>query len=175
MLEAERGRRRALEERIDDLEAAVEDLVSTNEHLVTAQDAMHAKLESLAGIAEGEKSTAKKRRVDLFIVLQRKADVNDGEFALDYNGVKEELAALGHKDVKDQEAYRDMRWLAERVRGCYSSQHPVSGNEAVCIDLDAVSGASLEEAAGSNDVSSQETGGARSEQNLADDLPMIET
>jgi len=174
-LEAERGRRRNIEEEVSDLRSENEELQKAFEMLRREVTALKARYEKLAGLADGEESTATKRRRDLLIILERKARRNGGVFAMDYNDVKDDLAAHGHGRIEDPQAYRDLRWIAERVGGCTLTNHQVSGNEAVEIDLNDYHGHSLVESTGSNNVSRTETGAARSENIATPELTLNQT
>lgn len=174
--QVERRRRQSLEDRLEKLAGRVADLEERTDDQGSRLTAVENDYENLAGVAASEQSTALKRRVDLVLILKRKAEANGGVYAMDYSQVQDDLAAHGHPDVGDKQAFRDMDRIAERVGGVsYPVSHPVSGNNAVELDLDAYHGVPSEMAAVSDNVSSQGNGAARSEQNHSNGDPMKST
>lgn len=161
--EAERNRRQALEEDVEELASAVEAEREEKEALRDDVATLKSQLGQLAGLADGEKSTADTRRRDLLVTLKRKAERNGGRWAMDYNHVKDDLAALGHMKVDDKQAFRDMEKIAERFRGVSLDSHPTTGNKAVLLNLTEFNGRPSEETGVSDNVSRNGTQVGRSE------------
>ena len=161
--EAERNRRQSLEEQVEELAEAIEAEQEEKQALRDDVATLKAQLGQLAGLADGEKSTADTRRRDLLVTLKRKAERNGGRWAMDYNHVKDDLAALGHMSVSDKQAFRDMENIAERFRGVSMGTHPTTGNKAVLLNLTEFNGRPSEETGVSDDVSRNGSHVGRSE------------
>lgn len=170
MLETERKRRKDLEDKLERALDRIADLENRVDDHGNRLNTVEHDYQNLAGVTEREQSTAKKRRLDLALSLKRKAEANGGAYAMDYRGVKDDLAGHGHGDVSDKQAFRDMEKIAERVGGvAYPVSHPVTGNKAVEFDLTEFHGFPSEMDSVSDGVSSQGNGAARSDQNDPDD------
>lgn len=169
LLDAEKKRRKDLESKLENALDRIADLEDRVDNHGNRIHVVENDYENIAGVAEGQQSTAKKRRVDLVLILKRKAQANDGIYAMDYGQVQDDLAAHGHGSVSDKQAFRDMEQSAKRVEGVtYPVSHPVNGNKAVKIDLSDFHGLPSEMDSGSDNVSSQGTGSARLDQNDSD-------
>lgn len=162
LLEAERNRRRVLEDEKTELREQVTELQETVDMLVAEYEELKESIDNIAGVNGTEESTATTRQRDLVVILRRKAERNGGKYAMDYNDVKDDLAAQGHGRIDDKQAYRDMDRIAERVRGVSSTA--VDGNTAVSIDLDRFNGLPSAEDESSDGVSRKIRSKARSDQ-----------
>lgn len=116
----------SVEDKADENSEKVAELLEHVEQLegeVKTLKEMHA---AIAGLADGEETTAKKRRRDLLTVLERKAENRGGMAEMDYNDVLEEWKVLGHGDCDPKQAHRAMENLAEMVEGVShdTSQRP---------------------------------------------------
>jgi len=94
---------------IDDLSERLDEQAAEIERLKE----MHA---AIAGLADSEETTAKKRRRDLLTTLQRKAEGNAGKAEMDYNEVLDQWRILGHETADTslyaKQAYRAMDKLS---------------------------------------------------------------
>lgn len=123
----------AVEDKADDNTESLAELearLDEQEREIQTLKEMHA---AIAGLADGEETTAKKRRRDLLTVLERKAQNRGGLVEMDYNDVLEEWKVLGHGDCDPKQAHRAMKNLADMIVGVThdKSQRP----QVVKVDL----------------------------------------
>lgn len=95
---------------------------------------LEEKLAGLAGLQENEETTAKKRRRDLVIALQRQAENNKGRASMTYKDVLDQWAVLGHGKRYPQQAYRAMGYLDD-VSGLTHTKNQ-EGDEVIRINLE---------------------------------------
>lgn len=123
-----------VQEREETIEALAEELDECHDRISTLEE----KLAGLAGLQENEKSTAKKRREDLVLSLQRKAEdgvgkAADGRASMTYEDVLDQWAILGHGRKDPKQAYRAMERVDE-VDGISLTKNN-SGQKVVRINL----------------------------------------
>lgn len=96
-------------DRLDDLEATINERDDHIDQLESRIDTLEQKLETLAGLAEDETGTPQKRAVDLAVAMVRQArNRADGRVALTYKDVKDTLASMGHESLHDPQLYTAM-------------------------------------------------------------------
>lgn len=130
--------------RLDRQEAAHEDLVERVAELEATQRGLESRLNSIAGLADDQRSTPEKRTVDL-----REAMIRAAEARSDANGVtwwwqevREHLVTLGHEEFSKPTYYTTIEDAAE-ADGFEETTKPVtydSGekreNKAIRVKLD---------------------------------------
>lgn len=155
-----------LEERLDDLEAANEQLQETVDHQGQRIEQLDHQVENLIGVDDPDLSTHDKRVRDVRAAMIRRAEAKadtrsddiEGKTALSYSEIQDLLADHGHGQIYKPQAYRIMDEI-DRVDGfSKGTKRSAHGNDvkAIRLDLDA-----LPAYARGNNVTTSETGGGR--------------
>jgi len=122
-----------LQDQVDDTDARVDELEAQVEALTETVETLTQKLSGLAGLQDEEQTTAKKRREDLVLALQRKAEGNDGRAQMTYRDVLDQWRILNHGDLDPKQAYRAMEKLG-RIDGITETENG-DGATVVRINL----------------------------------------
>lgn len=137
--------RNHMQDRLDSHEQAIErigELENENEELRAQLHDLRGQLDTLAGLADDQRSTPEKRTADIRTALIRRAKArSDGEdrAAMHYQDIMNALADLGHENIHKPQAFRVMEDAAE-AEGFTLGETDKDGNmvKAVKVDLDAL-------------------------------------
>lgn len=107
-----------LEEMLEEQAAVIDDLQARLDDAEDRVETLEEKFSGLAGLKEHEQTTAEKRREDLVLALQRRAEDGVGKdgnglASMTYEDVLNLWASLNHGQLDPKQAYRAMEQVAE--------------------------------------------------------------